>query len=138
MKKTKKLILIVLGVILLLFIGVKIIVGNAIGEVQSISVNMPDLSNVSDGTYIGEYSVTPVYVKVEVSVNNHQLTGIMILQHNNGLGGSAENIVNDIIEKQSLNVDAVSGATVSSKCILKAVENAIEKGDLKYENNSNL
>lgn len=37
------------------------------------------------------------------------------------------------MENQLLNVDAVSGAKVSSKCILKAVENAIEnskKGDL--------
>ena len=55
------------------------------------------------------------------------------MQHDNGLGSSAESIVNDIIEKQSLDIDAIAGATVSSKCILKAVENAIEnekKGEL--------
>lgn len=129
MKKTKKVMLIVSGVLLLLFISVKIIVGCTIERVQNISVDMPDLSYVSDGTYIGEYSVTPVYVKVEVSIKNHQLIDIAILQHNNGLGSSAEHIVNDIIKKQSLNIDAISGATVSSKCILKAVENAIEKSE---------
>ena len=41
---------------------------------------------------------------------------------------SAENIKEDIKKEQSLNVDAISGATVSSKCILKAIEKAIEKG----------
>ena len=51
---------------------------------------------------------------------------ITILQHDNGLGSTAESIVNDVVQEQSLDIDAVSGATVSSKCILKAVENAIE------------
>ncbi len=51
---------------------------------------------------------------------------ITILQHDNGLGSTAESIVNDVVKEQSLDIDTVSGATVSSKCILKAVENAIE------------
>lgn len=42
------------------------------------------------------------------------------------VGSTAESIVNDVVEEQSLGIDAVSGAAVSSKCILKAVENAIE------------
>jgi uncharacterized protein with FMN-binding domain len=32
------------------------------------------------------------------------------------------------LEAQSLNVDAVTGATTSSKFLLKAIENAIAKG----------
>ncbi len=126
MKKGKKILLITFIVVLFLFITGKIVMGNMVKNVKNISVSMPDLSNVQDGNYIGEYSITPVHVKVEVSVNNHQITDISILQHDNGLGSTAESIVNDIIEEQSLDKDAVSGATVSSKCILKAVENAIE------------
>ena len=38
----------------------------------------------------------------------------------------AEKIVNDVISEQSSEVDAVSGATVSSKCIIKAIENALQ------------
>ena len=49
-----------------------------------------------------------------------------ILQHDNGLESTAESIIHDAVKEQSLSIDAVSGATVSSKCILKAVENAIE------------
>lgn len=126
MKKGKKVLLITFIVILFLFITGKIVMGNMVKNVKNISVSMPDLSNIQDGNYIGEYSITPVHVKVEVSVNNHQITDISILQHDNGLGSTAESIVNDIVEEQSLDIDAVSGATVSSKCILKAVENAIE------------
>lgn len=129
MKKNKKVFLIIFIVVLLLFFTGKIVIRNMVRNVQHISVSMPDLSVMQDGNYIGEYSISPVYVKVEVSINNHQITDIVILQHGNGLGSAAESIVNDVMKKQSLDIDAVSGATVSSKCILKAVENAIEKGD---------
>ena len=121
MKKSKKVLLIIFFVVAFLLIA-----GNMVRNVQNISVSMPDLSNVQDGNYIGEYSITPVHVKVEVSVSNHRITNITILQHDNGLGSTAESIVNDVVQEQSLDIDAVSGATVSSKCILKAVENAIE------------
>ncbi len=126
MKKSKKVLLITFIAVLFLFIAGKIMIGNMVRNVQNISVSMPDLSNVQDGNYIGEYSIAPVHVKVEVSVSNHQITNITILQHDNGLGSTAESIINDVVEEQSLGIDAVSGATVSSKCILKAVENAIE------------
>ena len=132
MKKSKKVRLLIFIMVLLLFIAGKIIVGNMVRNVQHISVSLPDLSDIQNGNYIGEYSIVPVYVKVEVSVNNHQITDIIILRHDNGLGSAAESIVNDVVVEQSLNIDAVSGATVSSKCILKAIKNAIEnskKGD---------
>lgn len=126
MKRSKKVLLITFNVALFLFIAGKIMIGNMVRNIQDISVTMPDLSSVQDGNYIGEYSITPVHVKVEVSVSNHRITNITILQHDNGLGSTAESIVNDVVQEQSLDIDAVSGATVSSKCILKAVENAID------------
>ncbi len=126
MKKSKKVLLIIFFVVSFLLIAGKIIIGNMVRNVQNISVSMPDVLNVQDGNYIGEYSIPPVHVKVEVSVSNHRITDITILQHDNGLGSTAESIVNDVVEAQSLDTDAVSGATVSSQCILKAVENAIE------------
>ncbi len=126
MKKSKKVLLIAVIMLLLLFIAGKIVIGNMVRNVQNISVSIPDLTNIPDGDYIGEYLIAPVYVKVEVSVRNHRITNIAILQHDNGLGSRAESIVNAVVNEQSLEVDAVSGATVSSKCILKAVENALE------------
>lgn len=126
MKKSKRVLRRTFIAVLLLFITGKIVMGNMIRNVRNISVSMSGLLEIHDGDYIGEYSITPVHVKVEVSVRNHQITNIAILQHDNGLGSAAESIVNDVVKEQSLDVDAVSGATVSSKCILKAVENAIE------------
>lgn len=126
MKKNKKALLTACIAVLLLLIAGKIMIGHLVRDVRNISVSMPDLSSVQDGKHIGEYSIPPVHVKVEVSVSNHRITGITILQHDHGLGSAAESIVNDAVKEQSLDIDAVSGATVSSKCILKAVENAID------------
>ena len=36
-------------------------------------------------------------------------------------------VVNKIVAKQSVEVDAVSGATVSSKAVMHAVKNALEQ-----------
>lgn len=124
MKKSKPIFLIIS--ILILFIVGKIVLGNLVNNVRNISVSTLDLSDIQDGNYLGEYSISPVYVQVEVYVKNHQITDIIIKQHDNGLGSKAERIINDVIFKQSFEVDTVSGATVSSKCILKAIENAIE------------
>jgi len=43
------------------------------------------------------------------------------------LGGKAESIVDDVIAKQSLDVDVVTGATYSSSTILKAIEDSLSQ-----------
>lgn len=126
MKKANKVVLVLFGAVLLLVIVGKIAIGNMMAKIQNIPAMMPDLSYFSDGNYTGEYSLLPVHVKVQVSVSEHQIADIAILEHDNGLGSAAESITFDVIEQQSLDIDAVSGATVSSKCILKAIENALE------------
>lgn len=98
MKKKRK--ILILGCfIVFLFIGGKIMLTSLLNNVNQILVTNPDLSDCLDGIYIGEYSITPVQVKVKVSVENHKLTNIEILKHNNGLGGKAEKIIDTIIKK---------------------------------------
>ena len=85
-----------------------------------------DISNVPDGVYIGEYDVDFVYAKVEVTVQNGVITNIDILEHKNGRGSRAEVVVDRIVEEQKIEVDAVSGATLTSDTVLKAMENALK------------
>jgi uncharacterized protein with FMN-binding domain len=94
----------------------------------NVEVGNPDLQKVKDGTYIGEYSAGPVKVKAQTTVKSHVITAVKILEHRNGRGQKAEAITANIISAQSLNVDAISGATLSSKVILKAVEVGLEQG----------
>lgn len=96
-------------------------------KANGIVVNSLKLDSIDDGTYVGEYSLLPVMVKVEIIIKNHKIENIEILEHQKGIGKKAENITEEIINNQSLNVDVISGATVSSKVILKAVDNALNK-----------
>ena len=56
------------------------------------------------------------------------MESIELLEHENGRGTPAEAILSQMVQKQTTAVDAVSGATCSSKVIRKAVENAITAG----------
>lgn len=84
-----------------------------------------DLSNIEDGTYTGSEDGKLVKVTVKVTVKDHKITGIDIIEHQNGKGQPAEAITKDIIEKNSPDVDAISGATLSSNVIKVAVYNAL-------------
>jgi uncharacterized protein with FMN-binding domain len=96
---------------------------------KNLTAKMPDLALKTDGTYRGNYDLsgTPVNVILDVTIQNHKITEIKIVKHScSPIGKKAEKIIDQIIEIQNLNVDAVSGATASSKAIIKAVENALQ------------
>ena len=87
-----------------------------------------NISDIPDGVYIGEYDVNFIYAKVEVTVQNGEITNINILEHRHERGKAAEAIANKIVDEQKIDVDAISGATNSSAVIKKAVENALKNG----------
>jgi uncharacterized protein with FMN-binding domain len=94
-------------------------------KLSDVQVQNVDLSQIPDDTYNGAYSAFPISVEVAVTVENHAITKIDLIKHRNGQGGGAEVIPEKVIESQSLQIDAVSGATYSSKVILKAIEDAL-------------
>ena len=88
------------------------------------------ISDIPDGVYVGEYDVDFIYAKVEVTVQNGEITNINILEHRNERGKTAEVIADSIVDEQKIDVDAISGATNSSTVIKKAVENALKSRKL--------
>lgn len=69
-------------------------------------------------------------IKVEVTLTDGKITDIVVLEHDETAGISDpafEQIPQKIIEKQSAEVDAVSGATMTSKGIMEAVADALSK-----------
>ena len=98
-------------------------------DLSGIKASMPDMTGKTNGVYRGNYSLsgTPVRVTLDVTVQDNNITEIRIIKHiHSPIGRKAEKITQNIIEEQSLEIDAVSGATGSSKAILKAVENALQ------------
>jgi len=85
-----------------------------------------DISNIRDGEYVGSFSYGGFEYRVKTIVNSHRIMDIEILQNRNTKHAErAEGVVAEIIKKQTPAVDAISGATTTSKAIMKAVENSL-------------
>lgn len=94
--------------------------------VKTITISEPDLAKVNDGIYEGQYDFRFVNAKVRVMIKNHQIKDVIIIKHENSRGKKAESILDDVIRQQKLGVNMVTGATASSKALLKAVEDALK------------
>lgn len=82
------------------------------------------------GTYTGEGDGMGGKVKVSVKVDENKILEVNVLENNEtqGIGDAAiDKIPLMIIEGQTLAVDAVTGATLTSNAILTAVEAALKE-----------
>ena len=115
-------------VVIVLFFGGRFLadMGKYRSIVAGIVIQTPDISLIQDGTYNGNCDAIIIAADVDVVVKDHKITDIKINEHKNGRGAGAEVITDEVLANQSLNVDTVSGATNSSKVILKAIETALE------------
>lgn len=87
-------------------------------------------SKWADGVYEGSAQGMNGAVAVKVSVEKGKISAVDIVSHEETKGVSdvaMERVPNSIIDKQKTEVDTVSGATISSKAIMAAVENALEQ-----------
>lgn len=83
-----------------------------------------------DGTYTGEAEGFGGTVAVEVTVEGGKITGVEVTSAEKEDGAylsMAEDIIQEILEAQSADVDTVSGATFSSTAIRDASAQALEK-----------
>ena len=129
MKKIRIIILVVLAIVIIgAIIGISVFksyIDDFDKKISVITITNVDLTTVPDGIYTGSYKVFPVAAEVEVAVKNHKITGIDLVKHENGQGSAAEVLPGKVVEAQTLEVDTITGATTSSKVILKAIENAL-------------
>lgn len=90
-----------------------------------------DMSSLKDGTYKGEDKTPLGKVEVSVSLQNGKIKGIDIIKNTfsqcEGIKKAFNTVPKDIVSEQSLDVDAVTGATVSSNSIKYAVFDALKK-----------
>lgn len=128
MRKYKRIILIVIAVVLIVaaFFGGKYLLDlKYYKEVMpTVQIGAVSFSELKDGTYTGSFDAKIVSATVEVVIKDGMMTDVTLLKHKFERGKPAEAILDKVLENQSLQVDVVSGATQSSKTILKAIENA--------------
>ncbi|MEA4846122.1 MAG: FMN-binding protein [Clostridiaceae bacterium] len=109
-------------------------------EASNLTIGNVDFKKLRDGVYEGEYKGTKDHfrdAKVMVTVDSGAVTDIKVT--GGALSGekqtsevrngqSIDDLLDRVIDSQSLQVDVISGATISSKVHLKAVENALKTG----------
>jgi uncharacterized protein with FMN-binding domain len=96
---------------------------------RQLQIAQIDIGFVRDGQYQGDYSYGNFTYVVGVSVKDHKIVAIDILKNRTTKHAkNAEAVVQRILEQQRNDVDAISGATTTSKALLKAIENALAKG----------
>lgn len=136
-------ILIIAVVILGGALGAILIDGPNRREIAELTFPHIDFSKLRDGTYTGEYNGTKSHLrdaKVEVTISGGEISKIKVLKgavDKDGKplqirgGKSIQDLYDTVIKTDSLQVDVISGATLTSNTHLKALGNALEKAELK-------
>lgn len=99
--------------------------GKYVGEFQ------PRMSQIEDGIYEGEYSaiISKVGAKISFKVKNGELVYYNFEKLYGTIGyGAPQNVIYGIEQKEGLNFDSISGATVTSNFARAAIKNALENG----------
>jgi len=102
--------------------------GKYVGEFQ------PRMSQIEDGQYEGEYSTIfkKVGAKLSFKVKDGELVHYQFEKLYGTIGyGAPQNVKAGIDQKEDLNFDSISGATVTSNFARAAIKNALEKGAAK-------
>lgn len=95
-----------------------------------------EVSKYTPGTYESEAEGYKGIIKVKVDFDEDEITNIEVVENSESSGiGTVpiEYMPEKIVENQSLGVDKVSGATVTSNALLMAVKDAVKQagGDIK-------
>ena len=102
--------------------------GKYVGEFQ------PMMSRIEDGQYEGEYAtfISKVGAKIAFKIKDGEIIHYQFEKLYGTIGyGAPQNIKAGIDQKEDLNFDSISGATVTSNFAKAAIKNALEKGPVE-------
>jgi uncharacterized protein with FMN-binding domain len=107
-------------------------------EARDLVIPPINFENIRDGVYRGTYD-GGMYQwranRVQVTVVSGTVTTIELLESAEKRPPEfTEELFQRVVERQSLEVDAISGATLTSKAYLKAVEHALTQAAHKNTN----
>jgi uncharacterized protein with FMN-binding domain len=113
----KKKLLIALGIVAVVLVAGFLFITDGLSEGAEVTLNGINLSDNPDGSYTGTYDFKRWTNTVVVQVKGHKITAIDFESDvaAAGITGCADEMFRRVIEAQDTKVDAVSGATVTSK-----------------------
>lgn len=128
MKTFFKILMSLILLFLLIFVGGIFYLSRGLNEGMNINLNGIDISKLDDGKYAGEYDHGRWTNTLDITVRNNKITEISIKNDVTfSKPGVSEELFDKVIESQNTKIDAISGATVTSKAYLKSIENVLNK-----------
>lgn len=95
---------------------------------STLEVSGVDILSLKDGVYQGKYDYGRWSNELRVTVENHKITKIDIVKDVTfSKTDVSKELFMRVMESQDTRVDAVTGATVTSKAYLKAIENSLNQ-----------
>ncbi len=128
MRLIKKIVL-AIAITLLVGVGTQFyLITRGLSAGKQVVINEIDLSLIDDGSYVGSYDVGRWANEILVEVSDHRITDIKITKSVTYEDQEqTQALLDKVMEEQSTMVDAVAGATVTSKAYLKSIENAFSQ-----------
>lgn len=102
---------------------------NQIKEVAALNLHNVELSNLSDGIYKGKCYTSFQHVSVEVTIKNHIIVKVNLVENEGSKGQLSKNIAEKIVKENKIIVTPVENDELGSYVIMAAVMNALESND---------
>ena len=94
-------------------------------EAASLPFYKIELSQIADGEYEGQTMTSFLHLRLLVTIENHQLKNIEVLE-NDGLDGeTAKPIIQEMIKQNKVVVPAIKGAELGSLVYISCVSTAL-------------
>jgi uncharacterized protein with FMN-binding domain len=123
MKRVLTRMLVVIVALVFVLFWVLALYGGTLNRTSArITLSPLNLANTADGIYEGSATILHLAPKLQVTVTMGRITAITVVSP---IYGDVSGLTARVIKAQSLDVDAIAGATVSTKAVLKAVDNAL-------------
>ncbi len=124
-KVNRKVQFIVVGTILMFMLASLVMMSVSLEQYRKMKIADSDLSILTDGKYHGKATIGGFTYEVGAIIENHKIIDLKVTKNrSSAYARFAEGVIPRILEKQNANVDAITGATTTSKVLMKAVENA--------------
>lgn len=128
MKMFLKIVLSIVIIFVLIIAGAVFFLSRGLSQVSKLTISNVNTSTLNDGAYNGKYDNGRFSNELTVTVKEHKITDIKVIKDVQfSKPEMTKELFDRVIEAQSIEVDVISGATVTSNAYLKAIENALKK-----------
>lgn len=101
---------------------------NQISEAKNLTFYNITLEQVQDGTYYGKTYTSFMHLQLEVTVKDHKLENIKIVENKGSQGAKVEPIIQEMISQNTTIVPAIKGEELASLVFISCVDSALTQG----------